>query len=287
MRTRLSAYTGSTVSLNAQFLQGGVAKDPLAIRAIRIYRGSVCKANLVQEIILPTPDESSTEGEFPYDGALYRTRISEDIGPCGTEPNDEFIPGKFTHNLDLCADIYCPGVYYDVWCFIGCEEVALRRGCGDEDVTIADIDWDDESLWTCQCGKFYVSPCGWSMDDELYNLRLGFEPLDSRFQKPEVRTLEVGLMPLPLYDYNYQKIAPLIPMLEATIDIETQHCETIVFQDPMSTGLRQGSYRSNPYVLRYLVDTNKYLKGTYNYIVTVKLPNGETRSSPKFTLAIR
>ena len=94
------------------------------------------------------------------------------------------------------------------------------------------------------------------------------------------------MMPLPLYDFDFNLVAPIIPQLRATIKIETQNNEILVNDAEMDIGIRQGSYRTNPFTLRYLVNTSDFLKGTYTYRVTVTLPNGETRVSPDFSLQI-
>ena len=93
-------------------------------------------------------------------------------------------------------------------------------------------------------------------------------------------------MPLPLYDYDYNRITPMLPYLQATISIFSRNCEMIVNNAPMNIGLRQGSYRSNPFVLQYPLDTSKFLIGTYDYQVTVQMPCGSKIVSPKYTLTI-
>jgi hypothetical protein len=277
MSDRLSAAAGGVVALNAAFLKNGIPSDPYAIRAVRIYRQSVREENKVMEILLPYPD--STDYQSVFNSLFQRVPSTPDLtGVCGTETPPVYIPGSYILNLELPCSL-SPGVYFDVWCFIG--DLACYPNP-------SDINWDDESLWTCQCNKFYVgSENGWTIDDNLTNIRLGFEPLDSKFLQPEKRSLEIGMMPLPLYDYDYKKMQAILPTLRATISIETQNCETIINDVPMSIGLRSGSYRSNPYVLKYLVDTTKFLKGTYKYKVVVSLPNGETRSSDYFYLTVR
>ena len=109
--------------------------------------------------------------------------------------------------------------------------------------------------------------------------RVGFEALDKHFFKPEVRNLEVGIEPLPLYDFDYNRIIPLIPQLLPQIHIETENGEVLVENDACKMGLRQGSYRTNPFVVQYRIDTDQFLIGTYKYRVTLVFPNGETRTS--------
>jgi len=282
MRPRLSAAVGESVALNVQFRKNGKPTEPHAVRALRIYKQSVREENLVVEVVFPTPLETDITGEMPYDGLLRRLEdpTASTEGDCGTDLDTQFIDGAFVHDLDLDADLFEAGIYFDVWCFIG-DESAFG------DVTAGDRDYDDEDLWICQCNKFFVNDADWQVDDFLTTIRMAFEPLDSRFQHPEKRTLEVGLMPMPLYDFDFKKFAPIIPHLDATITFETQNKELLIDAEEMSIGLRQGSFRSNPYVLQYLLDTNRFLKGTYRYRIDVQLPNGETRSSPYFNIAIR
>jgi hypothetical protein len=101
-----------------------------------------------------------------------------------------------------------------------------------------------------------------------------------------VRTLEVGITPLPLYDYDYNKIAPIIPRLQAHINLYTNENEQLITNELMRIGIRQGTYRSNPFVLQYRLDTRRFLRGSYKYQIIIELPNGETRSSPYFNLQV-
>jgi hypothetical protein len=110
--------------------------------------------------------------------------------------------------------------------------------------------------------------------------------MDIKFHQPEYRTIEVGMMPLPLYDYDYNKIAPIIPMLTGYFSLYTEGCELLIDQEPMRIGIRQGTYRTNPFTLQYAFDTRRVLKGSYKYQVSVCLPNGESRTSPKFQLQV-
>lgn len=297
MRSRLSAAVGECVDLNVQFYQDGQPTDPYALRAIRIYKCSVNEENLVLEINMPLPTDEDRcpnfcNNEYIYGGLIKRCNDTAVDGLCGTDVESQYTPGCFIHSLKLCKELFDSGVYYDVWCFVG-DHSDLCDDCETgacEDVTCTDVtstDYDDETKWTCICNKFFVSDSNWYGDDGLSNIQLGFEPLDSRYNQPEKRKLSVGLTPLPLYSYNRAAIDPIIPMLNATITFQTAYCETIIDDEPMTIGLRSGSYRSNPYTLQYLLDTNRFLKGTYKYQVTVHLPNGETRVSPYFTVAIR
>lgn len=93
-------------------------------------------------------------------------------------------------------------------------------------------------------------------------------------------------MPLPLYDYNFNLVNPIIPFLSPTITIETQHCEVLAQDEPCRIGIRQGAFRSNPWVIQYDLNTTRFLKGTYRYSIKLVLPNGSTRVSQKFILTI-
>ncbi len=92
-------------------------------------------------------------------------------------------------------------------------------------------------------------------------------------------------MPLPLYDFD-NKIATIIPFLKAYISLYTDNCEILIDKHPMQIGLRQGTYRTNPFTLRYKFDTMIVLKGSYKYKVEVVLPNGESRVSPMFDIQV-
>ena len=100
-------------------------------------------------------------------------------------------------------------------------------------------------------------------------------------------------MPLPLYDFDFNVIAPIVPHLTATFTMLTENEELLIDSETMKIGLRQGSFRTNPFVLQFKFDTSQILstgvpllKGTYKYRVQINLPNGETRVSPDFSLQI-
>lgn len=256
---RISGRVGNKINLNVDFFRNGVPTNPYAIRLVSIYQKSVEDANLVMEIPFPDPDSS----EYPSPAIESET-------PCAGN-------GSYNLIVDLPCDLPSPSVYFDVWKFIP------DINCLEE---MTSIDLDDESLWLSKCNKFWIFPDGWYVDDRLMVPRLGFEPLDVHFRSGETRYMEVGMMPLPLYDYNYNQIMPMIPYLEPTITISTRNCEIIVDSEDMEIGLRQGAYRTNPFVAKYLLDTNRFLKGTYDYQVTLKLPDCQTIVSPKFTITI-
>ncbi|MBD3406201.1 MAG: hypothetical protein GF411_08835 [Candidatus Lokiarchaeota archaeon] len=249
---RISARLGRTVCLPACFYRNGIPQDPYAIRMVRIYRRAVEEANLVAEI--PFLDPGSTDYPLPAIANPNRT-------------------GCYELQFDVPSDWAAPDAYFDVWYFVPDD-----LGSG-QDIT-------DESTWLSQCNKFWVYPDGWFIDDGLIVPRLGFEPLDVKFRAGEKRYLEVGMMPLPLYAYDYNLVAPMLPYVLATITIETQNKETIVDNESMEIGLRQGTYRSNPFVIKYFLDTSRFIIGTYNYQVTLVMPQGQTIVSPRFTLTI-
>lgn len=251
--SRLNGRIGSVVNLDVTFFKNGVPADPFAIRRIDIFEGSVKEENIVAQVLLPDPDDAN------YPLPLQTVSTS---------------PGFFSLPFSIPLDFAANEVYFDVWKFIG------------PDPGTDGIDLTDETLWLEQCNKFFVFPEAFFLDDGLTTVRLGFEPLDNRLRKGEVRTIEVGIMPLPLYDFDFNKIAPLIPQLIPTISIETDKGELIAEDQPGRMGLRQGSFRSNPFVAQFTIDSNEFIKGTYLYRVTLQLPNGETRTSDDLRLSI-
>lgn len=259
--TRISARRGDEVRLDNTFYRGGVATDPFAIYKIEIYRGSTDDANLITTIDVVPPDDPS----YPYPVSQYHD---------GSVP----LVGQYALVWDVPSDSVVPDVYFDKWYFFGTDPRTNPT--------------DDLSLYESQlisvCNKFWVYPDQWYADGGLQTIRFGFEPLDQKFHKPEVRPLEVGIMPLPLYDYNFNLVAPLIPYLDATITIKTENCETIVEDDPCTIKIRQGSYRTNPFVLSYNLDTTMagFYIGTYKYRITVLMPDGSKRVSQDFILTI-
>ena len=253
---RISSYTGGTVDLNVTFYRNGIPVDPYAVRRIDIYEGSEKPENLVAQIPIADPDDSS------YPSPLVRTL-----------DGSGFLPGVFTLPFDIPTTFNAPSVYLDVWRFVGTDPGT-------------DGDLDDETAWLSQCNKFWVFQDGFYLDDGLVVPRFAFEALDKAFRKPELRSLEVGLMPLPLYDFDYNRIAPIIPQLRAFITIQTENCEILVDNAVCRIGVRQGSYRTNPFVIQYQLDTSTFLVGTYVYRVTLMLPNGETRVSDDLRMTI-
>ncbi len=267
--SRISARRGQVVDLNVDFLRNGVLTDPYAIRHIEIYKTSIAPHNLVTTIPIVDVAEPS------YPSPLYQEESS------GGTTN---IAGSYHLLYSIPDDFVAPDVYFDLWYYFADDPCGQL---GTENPTACDIDnatYDDILLKSCH--RFWVYPDEWFTNDGLQTVRFGFEPLDQRFYKPEVRPLEIGLMPLPLYDYNFNLVNPLIPFLSPTITIETQHCELLVDNAPARMGIRQGSYRSNPWVIQYDLDTSEFLKGTYRYWLKLALPDGSTRVSRKFIMTI-
>lgn len=249
---RISARTGQPVGLNVTISRNGVPTTPYALRRIDIYYQSVTEENLVSQIIFGDPD--STDYPLP-----------------ATISGDGLITVEFQ-----VPTTFQEGIYFDVWRFIGSESTA------------SDFDLDDEDEWISQCNQFWVFPDGWYLDDGLITPRFGFEPLNNRFTKGSITNLEISLMPLPLYDYDQSRINPIIPQICPYITVETEENEVLLGLEkaPGKIGLRQGTYRSNPYVIQYLLDTTRFLKGTYVYKVILELPNAEVLISPPFRFTI-
>lgn len=277
---RISARRGQVVDLNIDFKHNGVLADPYAIRFVEIYKSQVLPHNLVATI--PVVDRT----DVLYPSPVCQEAIDATTGNCGTEPTEDSVPivGKYHLPFQIPNDFQVPDVYFDVWYYFP------TNPCGDftvEGTDACDIDSSefDSQLIRC-CHRFWVYPDEWFCDDGLQTVRFGFEPLDQRFHTPENRPLEIGLMPLPLYDYNFNLVNPLIPFLRPTILIETQNNELLVNNEVCRIGVRQGSYRSNPWVVQYDLDTTRFLKGTYRYQIKLNLPNGTSRVSEKFIFTI-
>jgi hypothetical protein len=199
------------------------------------------------------------------------------------------VPGAYTLTWSVPNDLEVPDVYLDVWSYIPTNPCDLDDFAADCETDGCYPDLLDSALADLvvkSCNRFWVYPDNWSASDGLESIQLGFEPLSQRFRQPDVRPLEVGITPLPLYDYNFNLVAPIIPQLSATITIKTMHNEVLVNNAPMTMGIRQGSYRTNPFVLRYNISTLDFLIGTYKYRTTVTLPDGTTRTSGDFVLTI-
>lgn len=271
---RISARRGQVVDLNVDFFNGGVPTDPFAIRYVEIYKTQVLPHNLVATIPIVDPTD------ILYPAPLCRDYVTDGVASTESDTGSELVAGRFHLPYSVPSDAAVPDVYFDVWYYF------TSNPCVDG---TDDCDIDDDayapSLLKC-CHRFWIYPEEWFCSDGLQSIRFGFEPLDQRFHTPELRPLEIGLMPLPLYDYNYNLVAPLIPFLTATISITTQRCELLVDSEVCTIGLRQGSFRANPWVVRYNLDTTKFLKGTYKYQITLHLPDGTSRVSRDFIFTI-
>ena len=265
--SRISARRGQVVDLNVDFLRNGVLTDPYAIRKVELYKTSVVPHNLVATIPIGKPEETD-----------YPSPLTQDL------VEGQPVDGSYHLNYTIPDDFVVPDVYFDVWYYFA-DNPCGELGTGD--ITGCDIDDATYDAFLLKsCNRFWVYPDEWFVNNSLQTVRFGFEPLDIKFFKPELRPLEVGLMPLPLYDYNFTLVNPMIPFLEPRISIETQHCESIVDESPARIGIRQGSYRSNPWVVQYDLDTSSFYKGTYRYWIKLLLPDGTTRVSRKFIFTI-
>ena len=309
---RISARLGNVVELDVSFIRGGMLADPYAICKVDIYRSQVAPHNLIGTFPVVSPCDPT------YPSPV--TKLVQDATSCDKQdvtsciPLDKFVTfdmpnshcttheyestpsvGKYALYWDVPNDIPAPDAYFDVWTFLpmnpcSLSDYASLAPCANpSEVTCGMPDPNNPvfaPLLIQLCNRFWIYPEFWNAQDNLSTIKIGFEPLDQKFQQPEVRPLEIGLMPLPLYDYDFNLVAPVIPLLQGSITIETFHKEVLVANQPMTMGLRQGSYRTNPYVLKYLLDTTKFLIGTYAYRVQIALPDGTTRVSPKFNFTI-
>lgn len=266
---RISGRQGQPIDLDAAIYQAGVPADPYAIYKVELYKTSPVAYNLVATV----PVISPADPDYP---APVQQEVLLDV-----DGNiDGVVPGKYHLITTIPHEWAAPDVYFDVWYFYPNDPCPGQTYCDLDDPVV------QQQLLTC-CHRFWVYPDDWFCTDALQTLRFGFEPLDQKFRQPEIRPLEIGIMPLPLYDYNYNLATPLIPFLRPTITVTTTNCELLVENDPMTIGLRQGSYRSNPWVCRYLLDTSRYLRGTYKYRITLHLPDGTSRTSDDFIFVIK
>lgn len=237
MNPRVAGRLGTQVALNMQFNRNAVPDVPFAVRRIDIYRGSIRRPNLVAQIPVELPGSTN-----------YPAPLVADLNS----------PGSFTAVFDA-PDTLVPGdVYFDVWNFIG-----------DDPGGTADL--DDESLWIAQSGRFYLFDDVWITDDYLSTLKIDFDPLDKILRRGEIRTIELAIFPLPIYEHDWNKLIPLIPQLEPTITIKTDYDELLVQDAPCKIGVRQGANRNSPYVVQCQIDTRGLLRGTYKYFIKTRL----------------
>lgn len=267
---RISARRGQIVDLDTAFFRNGVLTDPFAIRRVDIFKTQVLPHNLVASLPFLNPDD-----------------------PLYPSPATRLDVGKYVLSFSVPVDFEVPDVYFDVWSYFADNPCGVGTGgtggtgTGTGTSGLCDLDNPDlqNQILSC-CHRFWIYPDGWFCSDDLCSLQFGFEPLSIHFYKPEAKPLEISVMPLPLYDYDFTKNSSILPFLTATISIETRNCELLVDRAPMTMGIRQGSFRSNPFVFKYIVNSNDFLRGTYQYTVLLQLPDGTTRSSKRFVLVI-
>lgn len=230
------------------FYHNRVLESPYAIRRIDIYRASLRPSDLVAQIIFPEPDGTG----YP-------------------DPAVELATGIFEVQFAAPDNLVPDDAYYDVWHYIG------------NDPGTADL--DNINLWDSQVGQFWLFDDTWIADDDLLTKRIGFEPLDKKFRRGEIRNLEVALHPLPKYEYDFNKIAPIIPQLMPTITVWTIHDELLLSNVPCKIGIRQGHHRNSPFVVQCPLDTRTMIRGTYRYTIEVNI-NGNIIISDKFHFAV-
>lgn len=274
---RISARRGQDVNLDTTFYLGGQRVDPWAIYRVEIFRGSVANENIVDAVDISGPNSSSYPSPLVRppdpDPAILTCPSPPDCDSLAADDGSDPSAGRFRLVWTVPDDLVVPDVYFDVWYYYA------------TDPGVADLSTATEQLLN-SCNRFWVYPDNWYVDGGLDTIRLGFEPLDIKFKKPEKRPLEVGIMPLPLYDYNYNLVAPIIPFLQPRISVWTENNEQIVSNAICQMKLRQGSFRSNPWVISYMLDTCNYFIGTYRYRVTTILPDGTTRVSGDFYFTV-
>lgn len=246
---RVAGRVGELVSLNMSFYRNGSLESPFAIRQVDIYRDSPRPGNLVASIPFPDP----TDTGYPF-------------------PAIETSPGQFQLLFDAPDNLVPCDIYFDQWSFLGKDP--------------GSVGLNDESRWITQSGMFWLYDDAWIIDDDLFTKRLGFEPLDKKLRRGEIRTIEVAIYPLPMYEYNFNQLAPIIPQLRPTIDIKTARDELIVQDVPCYIGTRQGSHRNSPFVVKCPIDTRTFLRGMYRYTIKVNI-SGQTIISQPFSFIVQ
>jgi len=183
---RISARRGQVVDLNVEFMHNGVLTDPYAIRYVEIYKTQVLPHNLISLIPIVDPDNEL------YPAPLCRDYV-DSSGEVDTSSDTSAIvvDGSFHLPYSVPDDAAVPDIYFDVWYYFASDPCGGSGTCDLSDSAY------ESSLLKC-CHRFWVYPENWFCDDKLQTIRFGFEPLDQRFHQPEVRPLEVGLMPLRL-----------------------------------------------------------------------------------------
>jgi hypothetical protein len=264
---RISGRLGQLSQLNIDFYHNGQLADPFAIRRIDIYRAVIQPQNLFASIPLLSPTDPL------YPAPVVRTDV-----------------GQYYYPYPVPANAVAPEVYEDIWYYHPTDPAASGTASTPPYPLpysgTYDILNDYDNCLIANCHRFWVYPNNWYTDDRLMSIQFGFEPLRQRFHSGDYCDLDIGVMPLPLYDFDYNLVMPLIPWMTASIHVETRNAEILIQNEQMSVGLRQGTFRTNPFVLRWRLDARRFLIGTYRYRVTVYLPNGVIQASPWYIFSI-
>jgi len=246
---RIAGRIGSLTNLNMSILRNGKPESPYALRRIDIFRGSARPGQKVSSIIFPDPE-----------GTAYPS------------PATEISAGIFSVQF-LVPDTFVPcEVYIDVWHFSGQDPIT-----GDP---------EDESLWISQSGMFWIFDDTWIADDDLQTKRIGFEPLDKKLRRGEIRTIEVAIHPLPMYDYDFNKFAPMISQFQPKMTLWTARDELLAKSAVCKIGVRQGHNRNSPFVVQCVLDTRTLVRGTYKYVIEINVDNNVI-ISPKFNFTVQ
>jgi hypothetical protein len=197
-------------------------------------------------------------------------------------------PGHFVLPFNVPDNFRPNEIYYDVWNYIGNPPIPVlaqgTQGTGTEVITGDDVlisDLDNQAHWQSEYGQFWIYDDNWVTDEGLFTKKIGFEPLDKRIRKGEVRTIEVAIHPLPRYSYEYNQLAALIPLIKPTISFQTTAHELLpgMANIPCTIGMRQGHSRA-PFVVQCLMDTTNLLIGTYRYNIRLALGSEVIVSEP-------
>lgn len=243
---RVAGRLGNNITLNMAFYHNGTLQSPYAITQIEIFDGQIGPQYKVDTILFPDPSVTG----YPLSAV-------------------ETAPGLFEIQYSVPTTFIPAQAYYDVWYYLPNPTTSTA----------------DPTLWSRHSGQFWVYDDAWITDSGVTTKRLGFEPLDKKFKRGEITNLEIAVHPLPLYDYEFNKIAPILPQLTPTISVWTVQDELIVSNAPCKMGIRQGRSRNSPFVIQCALDTRTLLVGTYRYIVTVNI-DGSIISSDKLFFSI-
>ena len=267
--SRISARVGEVVGLNTTFYNNGVPTNPHRLHSVEIYKCSYNSHNLVA--VIPISDNTL----YP---APAEEVFTESADPCN--PTSSLITrnvGSYVLPWLVPSDFQSPSVYLDVWKYWGSDP------CDDED----ECDYDDSAvlskLLSC-CSKFWVYPSSWFCDDGTCDVNFAFIQHVRFVNKPDVRNITTHISQLPLYSCN-SRLFDLFPFCTATYSIGTQNCELLVDSQPAEIVAVPNS--GFPFGVRFRLDSSTMLRGSYWYTVTVSLPDGTSRTSEKFFLAIK